>query len=361
MSFFDDFDDFDPTVIPSPSPPKFDPLFLDSQSQEEESFSPDMDYIDPTAILESVLTNLSKDEIQQALMKNNYSIDATLDALLADKPLDNPEKPSKQVCRHFLLGQCYRSDCWFSHDPEMLICKFFLRGTCYKGNECEFSHGEQMKQIINERLDDSKAAMDNMASLSIKDAFPSLAKDDFPSLKESGSGLKKGGSKKSVNKKAGSNASSAKGSLTNVGAIGQSGIIDFQAGIKTSGTSFSPRSSSSRDLNPPGLVHDFPPIGYKPENQAIGQPLKPSTMDFWSPPTSAYSNSVKTVAPPVSTQDRYVQQQQAQRQAQQSQQRREKIDVKWVSTGSNVESSYFEYRDEAIQAAIQRNKLCQQY
>lgn len=39
----------------------------------------------------------------------------------------SPSSPSKkrQVCRHYLAGECYRKDCWFAHDLDIKPCKFW--------------------------------------------------------------------------------------------------------------------------------------------------------------------------------------------------------------------------------------------
>ena len=47
---------------------------------------------------------------------------------------------STTVCKYFLQGQCFRADCWYSHDPKSVTCKFWIYGDCMKGNRCEFRH-----------------------------------------------------------------------------------------------------------------------------------------------------------------------------------------------------------------------------
>ncbi|KAG0167788.1 hypothetical protein DFQ30_005655 [Apophysomyces sp. BC1015] len=51
----------------------------------------------------------------------------------------------KQVCRHFLAGECFRKDCWFTHDVQVKMCKFWLQGSCLKGDLCEYPHGLVMQ------------------------------------------------------------------------------------------------------------------------------------------------------------------------------------------------------------------------
>lgn len=79
-----------------------------------------------------------------------------------------------------------------------------------------------------------------------------------------------------------------------------------------------------------------------------------TSVDFWAP-TASYSKTVKT-APigPITPQDRYIQQQAASV-------RKEKQSAKWLTTGASVESTYMAHRSDAIETALQRNRLCQQY
>lgn len=319
--FETDFEDpFDPTLpVQQPSIPLSNP--------EEQQFtvldeSVDYDYLDPTRMLQQVLGHVNQQQIHEALVQNNYQLDLALDALLDDRKDVPPAPKQGQVCRHFLLGQCYRSDCWFSHDPEMLVCKFYLRGTCYKGNECEFSHGDNIKKLLSHRLDDSKNQKSQNESLSMQnlsldssDDFPDLAKTNFPPLSTS------------------TKQQAAK----------------YGPSLRYEHNAFNAPKKEISFNNYPSSENNFPKIGQAP--------IPTNSVDLWT--TSTYSKTVKT-APNLSlptAQERYIQQKQKQ-----ITRNKEKInDTKWLSTGSNIEASYFSFREEAIQAAIQRNKLCQQY
>ncbi|ORZ24026.1 hypothetical protein BCR42DRAFT_402095 [Absidia repens] len=62
--------------------------------------------------------------------------------------LPNGTVRKRQVCRHYLAGECYRKDCWFAHDLEVKPCKFWLQGLCLKGDTCEFAHSlEELEQV----------------------------------------------------------------------------------------------------------------------------------------------------------------------------------------------------------------------
>ncbi|CAO3589947.1 unnamed protein product [Absidia cylindrospora] len=78
--------------------------------------------------------------------------------LSTSPPLRPPTQPAaalglpkkRQVCRHYLAGECYRKDCWFAHDLDVKPCKFWLQGSCLKGDTCEFAHSlKEMEQVAN--------------------------------------------------------------------------------------------------------------------------------------------------------------------------------------------------------------------
>ncbi|KAI9316850.1 hypothetical protein BX666DRAFT_1947489 [Dichotomocladium elegans] len=115
-------------------------------------------------MLESIFTDLTEEELTTALEEHGYDMDKAAEALFNRKqPLSSPTvaqqhpaprpaaaSPKKrQVCRHFLAGECYRKDCWFAHDLEVKVCKFWLQGSCLKGDFCEFSHHIDVHEVAN--------------------------------------------------------------------------------------------------------------------------------------------------------------------------------------------------------------------
>ncbi|KAJ3048792.1 hypothetical protein HK097_010201, partial [Rhizophlyctis rosea] len=50
------------------------------------------------------------------------------------------QSPPMPICRHYLAGGCFRSDCKYTHDTDSRLCKFWARGFCIKGDACEFVH-----------------------------------------------------------------------------------------------------------------------------------------------------------------------------------------------------------------------------
>ncbi|KAJ3017370.1 hypothetical protein HKX48_003579 [Thoreauomyces humboldtii] len=122
-----------------------DDLYL--EYEEEEGYNT----FAPESVLQSVFLDMSMEEISNLLDANGWNVEKTLEAILKPPPATLeavaapyvPYTPAdgRTVCRHFLAGECLRSDCWFSHDPEALVCKFWLSGGCVKGDSCPFTHG----------------------------------------------------------------------------------------------------------------------------------------------------------------------------------------------------------------------------
>ncbi|KAF7732840.1 hypothetical protein EC973_000116 [Apophysomyces ossiformis] len=71
----------------------------------------------------------------------------------------------KQICRHFLAGECFRKDCKFIHDIQVKICKFWLQGSCLKGSLCEYPHGLAMQAgAVADKTDSSTHQNNNSTS-----------------------------------------------------------------------------------------------------------------------------------------------------------------------------------------------------
>lgn len=220
--------------------------------------------LSPAALVQNLFSHMTPEQIDQVLEAHHYNIEDTMDALfnfdegaIVDTSTTPPKNPSKQVCRHFLVGQCYRSDCWYSHDPEVVLCKFWLKGRCFKGDHCEFSHGQALEQISSR----SKVAQ---PVVPVK-APPSL--EEFPAL---------------------------------------------------SG-----------------------PVSSKP------------TIDFWAP-SASYNDALNKSA---ASMDKYAMAA-AQIQAQKRQYLKS-LDTDWVETGTNLNNTYLGLRKDAIEVALNRNKLFQ--
>ncbi|KAI8907483.1 hypothetical protein DFJ77DRAFT_434622 [Powellomyces hirtus] len=223
--------------------------------------------LSPEEILQSVFMDMSMEEIQDLLEANGWNVERTLEALLKppSESYQPTSDPGRQVCRHFLAGECLRSDCWYSHDPEALVCKFWLAGGCIKGDSCPFTHGGSLMG----RAENAGYASSPLASTATKKAQPVATVEDFPAL-----GAPKPASKPK---------------------------IDFW-----------------------GPTQKFVDVAKKPPS------ARPSAVSAaYTAPKPPNRRSTKLV------------------------------DVKWVSTGDTLAASYLRYRQEAIDAAIQRNKLFQ--
>ncbi|KAJ3162704.1 hypothetical protein HDU86_003677 [Geranomyces michiganensis] len=293
----------------SPTPAPFTPhttefARLDDGLEEEDLADADEAYLDyeedegyntlsPEEILQSVFMDLPIEEIRSLLEANGWNVERTLEAILRPPQqqlatvapygggvngggggglIDSASmEPGRQVCRHFLAGECLRSDCWFSHDPEALICKFWLAGGCIKGSSCPFQHGG-----------------------------------------------------------------------VSLGRVVETAYVAPLLVQK------SPPSPKSRQTS---VDEDFPALG------AAKAPAKPK-LDFWSP-TQKFVDVAKKVPP--SPRNGFGTAAAAFVPAAAGMPRRSTklVDAKWVSTGDTLAASYARHRQEAIDAAIQRNKLFQ--
>ncbi|KAL7323467.1 hypothetical protein PS15p_211365 [Mucor circinelloides] len=137
-------------------------------------------------MMQTIFSDLSDTELIETLEKFDYDVDRSIESLLTQKMSNKaaeeaaeaaaaavaatsvkstkavslPSKSSttntlentpkkRQVCRHFLAGECYRKDCWFVHDLQEKVCKFWLQGSCLKGDSCEFSHHIDIQEVAN--------------------------------------------------------------------------------------------------------------------------------------------------------------------------------------------------------------------
>jgi hypothetical protein len=87
----------------------------------------------PLEMLVQIIKDVSPEKIEQAFAKTGYDFERTLETLLTARSSGNAELViplmgnirSTQTCRHFLQGNCFRKDCWYSHDLDSMVCKFW--------------------------------------------------------------------------------------------------------------------------------------------------------------------------------------------------------------------------------------------
>ncbi|KAA8903999.1 hypothetical protein TRICI_005604 [Trichomonascus ciferrii] len=164
----------------------------------------------PFDILRQVLGEENTDEdIERALEKNNYDIQATLGLLMKSPQADAREladtsisstspPPEKTICKYFLQYQeCLRADCKYSHDLSSRICRFWLQGSCLAGSSCAFLH--YIPEPMVEKLTLTETP-------SPPQPPPKLTEEDFPSL---GNIKNKQGSSKKASRPPSSSSSSS--------------------------------------------------------------------------------------------------------------------------------------------------------
>ncbi|KAI8989475.1 hypothetical protein BDB01DRAFT_782014 [Pilobolus umbonatus] len=118
------------------------------EETEAENVGEDMSTLQ---MMQTIFSDLSDEQLNEALDKHDYDVDRAIESLLNNtqvNPLQSTTK-KRQVCRHFLAGECYRKDCWFVHDLQEKVCKFWLQGSCLKGDLCEFSHGIDIQEVAS--------------------------------------------------------------------------------------------------------------------------------------------------------------------------------------------------------------------
>lgn len=108
------------------------------EEAEAENVAEDMSALQ---IMQTIFSDLSEKELVETLERVDYDVDRAIESLLTDKAIaqpirvTHPQQPpqaqlqdvpkKRQVCRHFLAGECYRKDCWFVHDLQEKVCKFW--------------------------------------------------------------------------------------------------------------------------------------------------------------------------------------------------------------------------------------------
>ncbi|KAI8379067.1 uncharacterized protein BYT42DRAFT_496001 [Radiomyces spectabilis] len=218
-------------------------LSVTNPSEEETQADNVGEDMSPIQMMESIFTDLSKDELDQVLAKHDYDVDRAMEYLIhrntteveMPPPLPVPADTvvkKRQVCRHYLAGECYRKDCWFAHDLQVKVCKFWLQGSCLKGDSCEFSHYIDVQEVATKITKETKPEIKfngndypELSSRPTKKSSPQVAvssQEEFPSLTSAAKMRSARPAAKIINfaeaakKKASSNTSANKKSLKSV-------------------------------------------------------------------------------------------------------------------------------------------------
>ncbi|KAG2198883.1 hypothetical protein INT47_010288 [Mucor saturninus] len=128
------------------------------EETEAEGLEQDMSTLQ---MMQTIFSDLSDEALLETLARHDYDVDRAIESLLSQASVMTttmetqtavPSVKKRQVCRHFLAGECYRKDCWFVHDLQEKVCKFWLQGTCFKGDSCEFSHHIDVQEVANKMI-----------------------------------------------------------------------------------------------------------------------------------------------------------------------------------------------------------------
>ncbi|KAG0928840.1 hypothetical protein G6F57_011742 [Rhizopus arrhizus] len=125
-------------------------------------------------MLQTIFSDLSEQKLLETLKRNDYDLDRSIESLLTKQVNVEPvDTKKRQVCRHFLAGECYRKDCWFVHDLQEKVCKFWLQGSCLKGKSCEFSHHLDIKEMMVNKINNNKPSTNDNKPLNLNE-YPAL-------------------------------------------------------------------------------------------------------------------------------------------------------------------------------------------
>lgn len=111
------------------------------EETEAENVAEDMSTLQ---MMQTIFSDISDQELQETLATHDYDVDRAIESLLMKKgakvassaqveasgtvatiAMAPTTTKKRQVCRHFLAGECYRKDCWFVHDLQEKVCKFW--------------------------------------------------------------------------------------------------------------------------------------------------------------------------------------------------------------------------------------------
>ncbi|KAI9481311.1 MAG: hypothetical protein EXX96DRAFT_566197 [Benjaminiella poitrasii] len=285
-------------------------------------------------MLQTIFSDLSDEELMNTLEKYDYDVDRAIEALLAQKlpvevassiqPIttsaqttatitannmnDDGSIPKKrQVCRHFLAGECYRKDCWFSHDLQEKVCKFWLQGSCLKGDSCEFLHKIDIEEVASKMT---------LPEIKPKKEEIKLDENDYPALKPAYSNH-------IVSHYSSSSSSSSMSQPSTTGIEEEFPTLASAAKMKKSSQPIGYRSGSKEPVN-------FAEAAKKNKGRLMNNKLK-STYAANHTQKRAHKYSMQQLRQPVL--------------------------IPWLETGSSLNSTYMKEREKAIEYGMLRNRF----
>ncbi|KAF8942876.1 hypothetical protein BGZ47_006046 [Haplosporangium gracile] len=331
---FDD-DEFNPFAPPSASdaevinearnisyPP---PIFYSSEgdlTSDDTASQLDQD-MSPLEMLQLIIGDFSPEKIEKAFLKSAYDFENTLELLMAERtkqpvppvPAPTGDIRSTLTCRHFLQGNCFRRDCWFSHDLDSMICKFWLKNQCLKGDTCEFNHHLETSRTFD------------IPAPAPKQLPPAMDDFDFPSLAASTSTKSK---------------ASAWGSKTN-------GSKDSQKSSKASKDNSKVKNGTNGTLGDKDTVEELA--------TALDKKIKVTSPPLLSRPLVSYSATAAAAAskPLTPVQKAVTQSKSVENERRLFALQKAPDSVPWLESGSVLKDTYLKARAQAIVYAKARN------
>ncbi|KAF9974685.1 hypothetical protein BGZ73_001843 [Actinomortierella ambigua] len=297
----------------------YNPYDPNMQYQQQQQETQDMS---PLEMLQQILADMKPEQIEQAFEENGHDMDAALSAIIAKRQRVNQQAKvadplqqfipkgdprATQTCRFFLQGNCFRKDCWYSHDLDSMVCRFWLKGECMKGAMCEFSHG----------LDAGKLTEVVEVEPVKQQVLPSMDEWDFPSLS---SPAKPASSKNGANKSNGPASSK-----TSKSALGDSAVDTLAKDLNTKASIGGPASG------PKHPVLSYSATAAKAASKPLTR-LRPSSPSGENQGSSSSSSQPKfnlAMAPAT---------------------------IPWLETGSALNQQYLKARAKAAEYASARNR-----
>jgi DNA-nicking Smr family endonuclease len=149
---------------------------LDGKNTESDSESVGEELPPEISLLSSVFPRMPLPQLTWLLNEMDGDVMAALDNLLEVQKAALETLPP--ICRYYMDGGCFRSDCSYSHDPEQLPCPQWMEGSqC--DSSCLYLHGYPLSAHPGFSAA-SQESQTSRVELEGEDSFPVLG-TNFPS------------------------------------------------------------------------------------------------------------------------------------------------------------------------------------